>query len=247
MRRVYVRAQSFRSSKGVSEYLSVKGHRKRVRDEIRAVGTLAMSEHHLLEYILFHLIPRKDTKPLSYDLINAYGNLYGVTCAPYGELLKFKDMTENAALFLSVLGEISVRYLQESGDMNDLRDVEEVMGYIRKVINPHEEACYLISLSSTNEMQSVETILEGVDNSLNVPVRSIVRRAMDIYARRVIVIHNHPSGTVGASRQDRQHTYRITAALEAVEIEVVDHVIIYEKEAYSVKGDAFYRHNWRFR
>lgn len=227
--------------------LSVKGHRKRVREEIKQKGTFFLTEHHLIEYLLFYGIPMKDTREIAYQLINKYGNLYGITNAPYEELIRINGMTEIAAIFLSSLGEISLRYFAESGEASQLRGVEEIMMFLRKVIDPRVEACYIITLSKSNEMLSVEKVLEGVDNSLDIPTRLIVQRALDISARDIIIIHNHPSGTIAASREDRRHTYAVNSILEELQVNVVDHIIIYEKEAYSVGNDKFYRHNWRFR
>ena len=137
--------------------------------------------------------------------------------------------------------------MAESGDFRRLRGVEEIMSYLRKVIDPRVEACYLISLSKTNEMLSVERVMEGLDNALDIPIRMIVKRALDASLRRMIVVHNHPSGQISASMEDRKHTYKINAAFDNLQVEITDHIIIYEREAYSVKNDKFYRHNWRFR
>ena len=248
MKRFYVKERVDLSGENEQNgYLSVKGHRKRVRNDIKEKGTTQLSEHHLVEYLLFHGIPMKDTKSISYELVNRYGNLFGITNAPYEELIKIKGMTENAAIFLTSLGEIATRYMAESGDFRRLRGVEEIMSYLRKVIDPRVEACYLISLSKTNEMLSVERVMEGLDNALDIPIRMIVKRALDASLRRMIVVHNHPSGQISASMEDRKHTYKINAAFDNLQVEITDHIIIYEREAYSVKNDKFYRHNWRFR
>lgn len=227
--------------------LMAQGHRQRVRQQIRRNGLRSLTEHHLVEYLLFFGIPRRDTKRIAYELITRYGNLFGIANAPYEELKKIKGMTESAILFFTELGDLAQRYLMESGEIRRLRGVEDILSYLRKVVDPRVEACYFVTLSSEGEMLSVETILEGVDNSLDISPRIIVRSVLNSESRSVILVHNHPSGSVAPSLDDRLHTFTASSILCTLGTNVVDHLIIYEMEAYSFKNNKFYKHNWRFR
>ena len=231
----------------IPEKFSYKGHRLRLKESIRAEGISIQYEHIVLEFLLFYCIPYKDTKPMTYELLNRFGNLYGVFNAPPELIENVKGITRDAATFLSAMSGICDRYVEESGRRERMSEVDGVLAYMRKVVTPSTESCYVISVNNDDEIVCVEKILEGTDNALEIPMRLIVKAVLNANARRAIILHNHPSGKVMPSEEDLAHTYMMNGILDAMKVELVDHLIVYEKYAYSMKNKKVYKHNWRMK
>ena len=232
---------------GNPKELSRKGHRKRAKEIVREGGVEKLYEHTMLEFILFYCIQYKDTKPIAYELLNRFGNIYGVFNAPPELIEQVKNVTHDAATFLNALSGICERYADESGKREKMSSVDGILDYMRRIVSPNVEACYAISLNNDDEIISVEKVLEGTDNALEIPLRLLVKTILNANARRVVVLHNHPSGKVTASEHDKSYTYIIQSLLEELKVELVDHFVVYEKYAFSMKNGKMYKHNWRMR
>ncbi len=229
------------------ELLGARGHRGRVKEEILRCCGRGMREHRLLEFLLFFCIPQKDTKPIAYELINRFGNLYGV-CNADPELLKnVKGMTNDAVVFLRSMDGVFDTYGEESGKQYKLEGVEGVLHYMRKIVTPGVEACYVINLDNDDEIIGVEKVMEGAINALDIPTGLIVKAALDAHSRRIIVMHTHPSGEIEPSGADRANTFAMNRLFHELNIEMVDHIVVYEKFAGSMKEKKIYRHNWSMR
>ena len=226
------------------EELSFKGHRQRTKEAIRAEGITNRYEHAVLEFILFYCIPYKDTKPIAYELINKFGNLYGVFNAPPELIENVKGITRDAATFLSALSGICERYADESGKRETIAGIDGVLRYMKRVVVPNVEACYIISVSVTDEVISVEKLLEGSNNSLDIPMSLLVKTILNANAKRVIILHNHPSGKVVPSREDVANTYVLSSMLDTMGVELIDHLVVYEYFVYSISGKRVYKHRW---
>lgn len=231
----------------IPEKFSYKGHRLRLKESIRTDGIATKYEHVVLEFMLFYCIPYKDTKPMAYELLNRFGNLYGVLNAPPELIESVKGITRDAATFLSAMSGICDRYVEESGRRERMSEVDGVLAYMRKVVTPSTESCYVISVNNDDEIVCVEKVLEGTDNALDIPMRLIVKAVLNANARRVIVLHNHPSGKVMPSEEDSANTFMMNGIFDAIKVELVDHLIVYEKYAYSMKNKKVYKHNWRMK
>lgn len=234
-------------NKAVDVSFSHKGHRLRLKETIRADGIAASYEHVVLEFMLFYCVPYKDTKPMAYELLNRFGNLYGVLNAPPDLIESIKGVTRDAATFLSAMSGICDRYNEESADRERMSGADGILAYMRKVVTPGVEACYVINVNNDDEIISVEKVLEGTDNALDIPLRLIVKAVLAANARRIIVLHNHPSGKVLPSDEDKANTFRMNGVFDAMKVELIDHIVVYEKYAYSMKNRKVYKHNWRLR
>lgn len=224
-----------------------KGHRERVKREILKNGGMGMPEHRILEFLLFYCIPQKDTKRIACALLNRFGNLYGVCNAPPELLKDVKGISDNAVVFLRALDWISELYGIQSGRRRKLQGVAGVLNYMRKIATPGVEACYVIDLDNDDEIIGVETVMEGALNALEIPMGPIMKSALNAHARRAIVMHTHPSGQIEPSQEDRAVTFAIKSLFDEFNIELVDHIIVYEKFAGSMKERKIYRHNWSMR
>lgn len=221
------------------------GHRDRLRQEIEENGISEKNEHRIVEFLLFYAIPYKDTRPLARRLIGDFGNLHGVLNAPQDQLIRYKGMTKNAALFLNMMAKIADRYLYESFDVKTVRNTKDVLNQVKRYVTPGLESCFLVSLGVAEELVAVLKVAEGVKNALEIPVRDIVRMALVGGAFRVVLVHNHPSGVNAPSQADWKYTYSVVQAFRLMNIEIVDHILVYNETAYSMKANKVYKHNWR--
>ena len=222
--------------------LGRKGHRERVRASIVKNGTTNMPEYQMVEYILFHGIPYKDTKPIAYELINKFGDISGICNASIEELLKTNGMTYNMALFLKVMPEIAERIGKEKGDNGvKLITVENTIAFLTKIVDTLREVCYVLSIDKDDSVIGVYKIMSGSGDSLNIPTRMIVKPILENNAHRVIIVHNHPSGAASPSKADLENTLALQVMLNAINVEIKDHMIIFGTKAYSILNKQMYK------
>ena len=219
-----------------TQQLSRNGHRARVREQLLKNGIANLPEYQVVEYLLFQGIPYKDTKEMAYDLINRYGNLSGICNASIDSLMEIRNMTFNAALFFKMLSQISERLEEEikSSDKTTLGSVKKILAFLGKIIDPLKEICYIINVNNEENVIGVHQLTEGTENSLTISTRLIIRTLLEINAQRIIIVHNHPSGQVRPSKEDLENSYSTHRMLKAINVELIDHMIIYGNHAYSV-------------
>lgn len=219
-----------------------KGHRERVRASIAKNGTSNLPEYQMLEYILFHGIPYKDTKPIAYDLINKFVDISGVCDAPMEELLEISGMTYNMALFLKVIPELVERLVKERGDSGiKLSSIEKTIAFLVKIVDPLREVCYVLDIDKDDAVIGVYNIMSGSGDSLNIPTRLIVKPILENNVHRVIIVHNHPSGVVSPSKIDLENTLALQGMLSAINVEIKDHMIVFGTKAYSILNKKEYK------
>ena len=204
------------------------GHRQRLKDRFRREGLDNFDELYVLELLLFYCIPRVDTNPIAHRLLDHFGSLTAVLEASAEELEKVEGIGENASTFLSLIMQVG-RYYQvkraEPGKI--LPKLEDCGAYLLPYfINRERETVFILCLDAKCKVLSCKMVGEGSVNSANVPIRRVVELALSANATTVILAHNHPSGLAIPSADDIQTTYRVAAALDAVEINLADHMVI---------------------
>ena len=217
-----------------------EGHRERVRNRVNAGGISDMQEHEIIEYLLHAGIPYKDTKDVAYALVGKFGNLYGIANASYESLLEIKGMTGTAAVLLRSVTGVSERYVAEMGMRQKSTGVDTMLGYTGNVIKPDVEACYVLNLGEDGTVLGITTVAEGEDTRLNATPEAILRTAFNAGYQNVIVVHNHPSGTAYASEEDRALSYSLSQMMRGLRLNLIDHVVTYDKFMYSMKNKKIY-------
>lgn len=204
------------------------GHRGRLRDRFAKAGPDALSDHELLELILFAPLPRRDTKGIAKALLARFGSLDGVFGADIGDLTAVPGMGETAALHLKALQAAALR-MGRDAVMNKpiLSSWSAVLGYCRTAMAelPREQFRVLY-LDKKNRLIGDEVISDGTVDQTPVFPREVVRLALARHASSMILVHNHPSGDPTPSRADIELTREIIAAAKALDISVHDHLII---------------------
>jgi len=215
------------------------GHRDRLRERLDNNGADALADYELLELLLYRFIPRIDTKPVAKDLLDRFGSISAVLGASASELKQVKRIGENAARDLRAMGALLNRSLSEEikNDQPILSSWSSVMDYINNTL-AHEnvEQFRVLFLDKKNRRIKDEALQKGTVDHTPVYPREVVRRALDLSATALILVHNHPSGDPTPSRADIDMTKTIIETAGAMGITVHDHIIIGKDGHVSMKA-----------
>ena len=204
------------------------GHRERLRHRYREVGPEGLSHHELLELLLFEFVPRADTKGTAKALLKRFGTLEGVLMAPAKELRTVDGVGRKVAESVSVLAAIHRRSLEDRFRKKAiLSSWKAVMDYLwAEMAFLHHEQFRVLFLDKRNGLIANEAMQEGtVDHTPAYP-REVIRRAIELSATALVLVHNHPSGDPTPSRADIDMTQQIMAAGKPLGIVVHDHIIV---------------------
>ncbi len=205
-----------------------KGHRDRLRGRFLDNGPDALQDYELLELVLFLAIPQKDVKPLAKDLITRFGGLTEIMNAPIEELVKVEGIKEKTALALKSITALSHR-ATKTALMNKpvLNSWTRLMDYCMSTMaHEQKEHFRILFLNKKNEMIADEIQNSGtVDHTPAYP-REIMKRALELSATALILVHNHPSGDPKPSQADVDTTNQIIRAGEPFTIVIHDHIIV---------------------
>jgi len=214
------------------------GHRERLRERFRKGGADALAEYELIELILFRAMPRRDVKPLAKTLVARFGSFAGAVSARPERLREIEGLGEAAIVELKII-EAAARRLAKSSIENrpSLSSFSAVVDYCRTAMAflDHEEFRVLF-LDKKNHLIADE--VQGVGTVDHAPVypREIMRRALELSATAIILVHNHPSGDPQPSTEDIHLTHQIIAVGKPLKVAVHDHLIIGKHGHVSLKG-----------
>jgi len=204
------------------------GHRERLRARFMEGGADALPDYELLELVLFAAIPRRDVKPLAKQLIAQFGSFAEVIAASRARLLEIPGLGEAAVTQLKVIAAAALR-LSKTQLLNKpaLSSWAALIDYCTAAMarNPHEEFRVLF-LDRKNVLIADEVQARGTIDHTPVYPREIVKRALELGATAVILVHNHPSGDPTPSRADIEMTREVAAAAKALRIVVHDHLVV---------------------
>ena len=211
------------------------GHRQRVLDRFRKEGIDSFSPHNILEMVLFYSIPRMDTNEIAHRLIDRFGSVAGVFDAPESELLKVDGIGDRSAAFLKMIPQLARYYMTEKAEdkiITSSRDAGEYL--LPRYIGRTTEAVMVICLDNKNKVISTQVVHEGNVNTAEISIQAIATAALGCNATSVIVAHNHPGGLSLPSNEDIKTTEVICRTLSALNIKVLDHIIIADNDFVSL-------------
>ena len=212
------------------------GHRERIRERFRREGLDSFTDIQVLELLLFYCIPRKDTNPIAHGLLDRFGSLSQVLEAPVEELCKVEGVGESAAVFLRLIPQAGRYYMNDRASQTKLLPtLESCAAYLTpRFIGRNVETMFLLCLDAKCKVLCCRKIAEGDVNSTGLSPRKIVETALGVNASSVVLAHNHPGGLAIPSWEDIQVTHQIAAALAAVEVKLVDHIIVADDDYVSI-------------
>jgi len=216
------------------------GHRKRLKERFRNAGRNALHDYELLELLLAYAIPRKDTKYLAKRLLQGFGTFRAVLDAPYGRLEEIDGLGEHASTLMGLFRACMSRYMEPDRDKKPVITCpEDVEGFLRAEIGGcAKERFMLLCLNAAGRLVHAQVIAEGTVDAAHVYPREVLRTAIDHDATALILVHNHPSGTLHASEQDMRLTRQLTDICSHMVISLHDHLIVTQGGAYSIKLNA---------
>ncbi|MBA3999874.1 DNA repair protein RadC [Brevundimonas sp.] len=213
------------------------GHRERLRERARGGGLTHLPDYELLELFLFRSQPQGDVKPIAKALLARFGSLSAVLAASVEDLMtvraedskgRMKGVGAETALDLAALHEVSRRVAREPAARRTvISSWTALTAYVRVALQ-HEprEQFRVLYLDRKNQLILDEVLNRGTVDHAPVYPREVVRRALEVSASAVILVHNHPSGDPTPSRADIQMTKQIIEAARALGVEVHDHLVV---------------------
>lgn len=214
------------------------GHRERVRQRFAEQGGSALSDYELLELMLFRVIPRADTKAAAKALLARFGSFPQVLGAPAKLLSEIDGIGDAAALELKVFAAAAERMAKgEMQKRQTLSSWKDVLAYCRAAMAfEAREQFRILFLDKKNGLIADEVQQTGTVDHTPVYPREVVRRALELSASAVILVHNHPSGDPTPSTADIDMTRLIVETAKPLGISIHDHLIIGRDGHASLKG-----------
>lgn len=204
------------------------GHRARLRSRLLNGKGDALQDYELLEYLLALAIPRRDTKPLAKSLLREFGSLAQLISADPESLRRVNGLGDTSIAALKIVQATSLRMLKgEFADRPLLSSWTALLDWLRADMGSIDiERVRILYLNSRNMLIREEVVSEGSVDQSAIYVREVVKRALELNAAAIILVHNHPSGSPEPSRQDIAITRDIAEAAGKLGVTLHDHVII---------------------
>ena len=204
-----------------------KGHRERLRSKLLARGASSLDDYEVLEVLLMAFIPRRDVKPIAKALQARFGSLSASLAAPSRDLVQVPGIGETVAAYLKAIAELNARASRENIQKKTaISSWSALVEYVRTELQ-HEkrEQFRILFLDRKNQLIADEVMGHGTVDHAPVYTREVARRALELHASALILVHNHPSGDTTPSRADIDVTREIIDALDPFDITVHDHLI----------------------
>jgi DNA repair protein RadC len=204
------------------------GHRQRLRQRFLTDGMGAMSEEELLELLLFYAVPRRDTKALAQKLLRSFGSLPELLNAPVDQLTEQGELSEPAVTLLKLAEALAQRQRSRcAGQRLVLNSTEKCGAFLMPFFaGAHQEMVYVLALDGQCRYLDCRNMLTGNVNTVSISIRKVVEFALEVRASSMVLAHNHPSGVAVPSKADIETTGKLKQALNAVDVLLVDHVVV---------------------
>ena len=215
------------------------GHRSRLRERFLKTGIEGMADYEVVELLLTLAVPRKDVKEPAKKLIQHFGNLKNILDAPVEELRKIESIGTVTPIALKIIKAAATLYLQQSVENREvLSQPDKIADFWRMRIGGLNNEVFQVGyLDSGYRLMrdGIETLEEGTIDRANVYPRKMIETALRHGAASLILAHNHPNGNIQPSEQDKILTQAFVLAAEAVQLKIVDHLIVSADDVFSFR------------
>ncbi len=216
-----------------------EGHRQRVFQKFMQYGGEVFADYELLELLLMQIIPRKDVKPLAKELLNRFGSLSAIVRAEPEHLKQIKGVGDKTVVFLKTIKTFNLRLSKEKinnqpilSDWNAILDYAQLL-YAGETV----EKLRILFLNQKLQLMHTEIHQTGTVNHVPIYPREILKRALNLNATAIVLLHNHPSGNPNPSKDDIIATQEIEKLLNTIPIRLLDHLIIGQnRQFYSFRS-----------
>ncbi len=205
------------------------GHRSRMREKLKTAGLGALQDHEVLEWLLQYTIPRGDVNPLAHRLMRRFNGLGGVLSADYEKLIEVEGVGDTTALFLSNYVSVYKRYVISCESQKRYRfdSAQSLARYlVNRFVDCRGETLRLLCLDSSLCLLTDRVIGEGGAASVRLDTRAMIETCVQSKATFAVLAHNHPSQLLLPSKSDVETTRSAAQMLAAVQVRLLDHVIV---------------------
>ncbi|MEM9425738.1 MAG: DNA repair protein RadC [Pseudomonadota bacterium] len=229
------------AEKGQKAPSYLKDHRKRLRERFLSGGSTAVADYELLELVLFRAIPRQDVKPLARRLLEAFGTFSDVLSAPQERLDRVTGVGISVITELKVVEAAAHRLAQARVlDRPAISGWQALIDYCRTTMSRREtEQFRILFLDRKNTLIADEAQARGTVDHVPVYPREVLKRALELNASALILVHNHPSGDPAPSEADIAVTRQIEVAAQSLSVTLHDHLIIGASEEFSFRSAGY--------
>jgi DNA repair protein RadC len=205
-----------------------KGHRERLRKRFRKGSLRGFLPYEILELALSYAVPRRDVKGTAKALIARFGGIHPALTAREEDLRGVTGVGEKTAHYLRFLGELIAHCLGEKAGGRAILDAPSaIVDFLRMTVGAsREENFQVLFLNARFELQAAEVLQVGTVDQAVVYPRKVIERALAHNAVGLVLVHNHPSGSLQPSPQDMALTNRLVRSAEGVDLHVHDHLIV---------------------
>src|ERR1043165_287328 len=214
------------------------GHRERLRARFMEAGAEALADYEMLELVLFRALPRRDVKPLAKELLARFGSFAEVISAPVERLKDVEGLSDAAAIEFKIVQAAAQRLARGALVRRPvLSSWTAVIDYVRAAqAFAEKEQFRILFLDKKNRVIADEVQQEGTVDHTPVYPREVVKRALELSATALILVHNHPPGDPTPSQADVEMTRQVAQVARTLGIQVLDHVIVGKDGHASLKG-----------
>ncbi|UOA25471.1 DNA repair protein RadC [Pseudosulfitobacter sp. DSM 107133] len=219
----------------------IADHRARLRARFMAGGAQAMPDYEMLELVLFRAIPRRDVKPLAHALMEKFGDFNRVITAPEPRLREVKGVGDAVVVELKVVEAAAHRMVRAKVlNQHAISSWDALVDYCHTTMAHREtEQFRVLYLDRKNVLIADEEQAKGTVDHVPVYPREVAKRALELNASALILVHNHPSGDPTPSQSDIAMTQQIEAACIALGLSLHDHLIVGKSRELSFKSEGF--------
>lgn len=242
-RAVAEKTEEIKSSgdKNIPEFEAVRrkngeGHRERLKQRFMRSGLKGLAPHEILELMLFYALPRRDTKPVAYELLNRFGSVAGVLNADPEELTKVDFVTENAAVLFKLVPQlVEVYYAETDKDVPCMNTSMLAEMFKPHFVGARSEKFMLACFDAELRAISVTEISSGASSYTSIEMRKILQAVLKSECVMAAIAHNHPGSSPKPSDEDISATRRINAMLKEINVQLMDHIIVGGSRTYSMR------------
>lgn len=211
------------------------GHRERLREKF---VNDKLADYEKLELLLGYAIPRRDVRPLARALVKEFGSVYHVMTASIDELTAFNGIGRNTAIFIKLVQQMmQIGYKSQMKETPVFHNEQILHNYCRIVLSgkPVEEL-HVLFLDNNLKLIADEVHTTGTVDSSAIYPREIARRALQLNARSVVMVHNHPTSINVFSQDDLDVTLRVQSILQSLDINLYDHLLVTNDVVHSMRA-----------
>lgn len=212
------------------------GHRNRLRKLVENAGLENLNANQIMEFILYYIIPRKDTNEMGHQLLNKFNSVYNVLSSDSKEIESMYNFGKNSAKMLAMFKLLFEFYqISENVKKVKLNNISDLVNYCSALLSNKEKyEFYVAVINDLNEIVSCRLIDSG-DDEITTSKRAIYDFAYQSNCKKMFIAHNHPNGSCMPTKSDDTATEKIVDWLNKSGITLVDHIIIGNDGAFSFK------------